>query len=63
MTDGEAKALMAHHGITSAPRAVYQYRGYVYGNLMDAVNYAELITGREDELTASRARDERAHRG
>jgi hypothetical protein len=47
MTKAEAKARMEHHGITTAQQAVYYYKGFRYGNLMDALNYAELATSRE----------------
>ena len=47
MTEPEANTLMEHHGITATQQAVYHYKGFRYGNLMDALNYAELVTGRE----------------
>ena len=47
MTEAEAKARMEHHGITTAQQAVYYYKGFKYGNVKDAVTYAELITSRE----------------
>lgn len=47
MTETEAKSLMEHHGITAMQQAVYHYKGFRYGNLMDALNYAELVTSRE----------------
>jgi len=47
MTEPDANALMEHHGITATQQAVYHYKGFRYGNLMDALNYAELVTGRE----------------
>jgi hypothetical protein len=56
MTEAEAKTLMEHHGITAAQQAVYYYKGFRYGNLMDALNYAELVTGRDDQLAAAASR-------
>ena len=47
MTEAEVQALMRHHGIAASQHAVYHYRGFRYGNLLDALNYAELVTGRE----------------
>ena len=47
MTKAEAEEPMEHHGITTAQQAVYYYKGFRYGNLMDALNYAELVTSRE----------------
>ena len=47
MTEPETKALIEHHGITTTQQAVYHYKGFRYGNLMDALSYAELVTGRE----------------
>jgi hypothetical protein len=47
VTEAEAKARMEQHGITTARQAVYYYKGFRYGNLMDALNYAELVTARE----------------
>ena len=38
---------MEHHGVTTAQQAVYCDKGFRYGNLMDALNYAELVTSRE----------------
>ena len=46
MTEPEAKARMEYHGITTAQQAVYYYNGFRYGNLIDAMNYAELVTSR-----------------
>jgi hypothetical protein len=48
MTDDEKK-LMAHHGITVVQQPVYHYRGCRYGNLTDALNYAELVTSRAND--------------
>ena len=47
MTETEEKSLMEHHGITAMQQAVYHYKGFRYGNLMDALNYAELVANRE----------------
>jgi hypothetical protein len=57
MTEEEAKTVMEHHGITAAQQAVYHYNGFKYGNLVDALNYAELITSRASELGAQRPTD------
>ena len=47
MTEPESKTLMEHHGITTTLQTSYHYKGFRYGNLMDALNYAELVTSRE----------------
>ena len=47
MTEPESKTLMELHGITATQQALYHYRGFRYGNLTDALNYAELVTSRE----------------
>ena len=47
MTEPEAKSLMEHHDITATQQAVYHYKGFRYGSLTDALNYAELVTSRE----------------
>lgn len=54
MTEGDAKAMMERHGITAAHRLVYHYKGFNYGNLADALNYAELVTSRAEELASRR---------
>jgi hypothetical protein len=46
MTEDEAKRLMEHYGITAAQQPVYHYNGFRYGNLTDALSYAELLTSR-----------------
>ena len=46
MTQDEKKRLMARHGITADEQSVYYYKHFKYGNLMDAVNYAELVASR-----------------
>lgn len=51
MTEAEEKSLMEHHGITAMQQAVYHYKGFRYGNLMDALNYAELVASREFAAT------------
>ena len=61
MTEAEAKERMEHHGITTAQQAVYYYRGFRYGNLMDALNYAELVASRA--LTRKRRESERTYLG
>ena len=64
MTEGEAKTMMERHGITAAHRVVYHYQGFNYGSLSDALNYAELVTSRADELAArKRGEDKRSDRG
>lgn len=57
MTEAEANARMEHHGITTAQQAVYFYKGFRYGNLMDALNYAELVASRESALAARRRKE------
>ena len=47
MTNAEKKELMERHGITAAQQTVYHYKGFRYGNLLDALNYAELSANRE----------------
>jgi hypothetical protein len=59
MTETEARALMEHHGITAMQQAVYHYKGFRYGNLMDALNYAELVTSRESAARDLRERTNR----
>jgi hypothetical protein len=58
MTETEA-AHMERHDITATQQAVYHYKGFRYGNLMDALNYAELVTSRE---FAARDQRERTNR-
>lgn len=57
MTEADAKARMEHHGITTAQQAVYYYRGFRYGNLVDALNYAELVASRANALAARKRRE------
>jgi len=47
MTETETRARMEHHDITATQQSVYHYKGFRYGNLNDALNYAELVTSRE----------------
>lgn len=47
MTEAEAQALMQHHGIAASEQAVYHFRGFKYGRLRDALDYAELVASRE----------------
>ena len=47
MTEPQAKALMENHAITATQQTVYHYKEFRYGNLADALNYAELVTSRE----------------
>ena len=56
MTEDEAKAMMARHGITAAQRMVYHYKGFNYGSLAEALNYAELVTSRAEETRATEKR-------
>jgi hypothetical protein len=63
VTEDEAKTLMERHGITAVHRTVYQYQGYNYGSLADALSYAELVTSRADEHGArKRGEDKRSDR-
>jgi hypothetical protein len=59
MTATEARALMDHHGIAVMQQAVYHYKGFRYGHLMDALNYAELVTSRESAARDLRERTNR----
>ena len=63
MTEAEAKARMEHHGITTAQQAVYYYKGFRYGNLMDALNFAELVESRANAVTRKRRQTERTYLG
>ena len=47
MTEPEAQVLAERHGITASQQAIYHYKGFKYGNLMDALNYAELLQSRD----------------
>jgi len=47
LIETEGRARMEHHDITATQQTVYHYRGFKYGNLNDALNYAELVTSRE----------------
>lgn len=49
MTEDEARKLMEHYGITAAQQPVYHYNGFRYGNLTDALSYAELLTSRASQ--------------
>ena len=62
MTDGEARALMERHGITTAERVVYHYKGFNYGSLADALNYAELVTSADKRAARKRSDDKRNDR-
>ena len=60
MTEPEAKRRMEHHGITTTQEAVYYYQGFRYGNLTDALSYAELVSSHANELAApKRSENER----
>ena len=61
MTEADAKTRMEHHGITTAQQAVYYYKGFRYGNLADALSYAELIESRAN--AAKRRQHERTYLG
>jgi hypothetical protein len=54
MTETETSVLMERHGISAIQQTVYRYKGCRYGNLADAVAYAELCTNRE---SAARQRE------
>lgn len=56
MTQAEAQALMQHHGIAASQHAVYHFRGFRYGDLQDALNYAELVASRESAARAGETR-------
>jgi hypothetical protein len=53
MTDDETTKLMVRYGITATQQTVYHYQGCRYGNLTDALNYAELLTNRTSQSPAS----------
>ncbi len=40
MTEAEAQALMQHYGIAASAQAVYHFRGFKYGRLQEALDYA-----------------------
>ena len=62
MTEPEAQRRMEHHAITTTQEAVYYYQGFRYGNLTDALSYAERVSSRANELAArKRSEDERIH--
>ena len=44
------KKLMAEYGITSTVKTVYQYKGYRYERLSDALSYARIDTRRPGEV-------------
>ncbi len=41
----EQKELMKRYGITVESKSVYFYKGYKYGHLKDALNYAKVDAG------------------
>lgn len=47
MTDDEIR-WMAHFGITSEQKEIYRFRGKAYDRLQDAINYAKIVTDREN---------------
>jgi hypothetical protein len=53
MTEEDMKKLMEHHRITSEQQTVYYYAGFRYGNLADAVSYAERVMSRANESPAA----------
>lgn len=59
MTDAETQALMQHHGITASEQAVYHFRGFKYGRLQDALDYAELVASRETAAHEPETRTDR----
>ena len=61
MTEPEAKRRMEHHGITTTQEAVYYYKGFRYGNLTDALGYAELVSSRANETARKRSANERTY--
>ena len=40
--------LMDHYGITSEQKTIYRFRGLAYDRLQDAINYAKIVTDREN---------------
>jgi hypothetical protein len=53
MTIDEESKLMAEHGITSEEKTVYLYKGYQYGTLQDALNYATKSAERAQKSASS----------
>ena len=47
MTDDEIR-WMDHYGITSEQKNVYRFRRIAYDRLQDAINYAKIVTDREN---------------
>jgi hypothetical protein len=58
MTENESR-LMDQYGITSEQRTIYRYRGVAYDKVQDAINYAKIVTNRENssEIHEIRAKD------
>jgi hypothetical protein len=46
-TDDEIR-WMDHYGITSEQKTIYRLRGIAYDRLQDAINYAKIVTDREN---------------
>ena len=47
MTDDKIR-WMDHYGITSEQKNIYRFRGIAYDRLQDAINYAKIVTDREN---------------
>ena len=47
MTDDEIR-WMGHYGITSEQKNIYRFCGIAYDRLQDAINYAKIVTDREN---------------
>ena len=47
MTDDEMQ-WMDHYGITREQKDIFRFRGIAYDKLQDSINYAKIVTDREN---------------
>ena len=47
MTEDEIQ-WMNYYGITNEQKDIYRFRGIAYDRLQDAINYAKIVTDREN---------------
>jgi hypothetical protein len=47
MTEDEIQ-WMNYYGITNEQKDIYRFRGIAYDRLQDAIDYAKVVTGREN---------------
>jgi hypothetical protein len=47
MTEDESR-WMNYYGVTSEQKTIYRYRGIAYDRLQDAIDYAKIVTDREN---------------